>query len=109
MTQAPTGASRGADGVESLVIEKIMSMSRAEFENSLAALLAPASAPVPPVRVPLGAGFVTIAFEPLQGVRLGGLLELPRSRVALSFVDVARDEREAFTRRFDLAFQRGGG
>lgn len=110
MTQPPsTGAPRGAGALESLVVEKIMSMSRAEFENSLAALLDLPSAPAPPVRVPLGAGSVAIDFEPLQGVRLGGLLELPRARVSLSFTGVARDEREAFARRFDLAFQRGGG
>lgn len=110
MTQAPpTGAPRGSDGVESLVIEKTMSMSRAEFDNSLAALLDLPAARALPVRLPLGAGSVAIDFEPLQGVRLGGLLELPRARVSLSFTGVARDEREAFARRFDLAFQRGGG
>lgn len=91
-------------------IVKTMALTRAEFETSLRVILGP-SAPIggPLVRVTLTSGTVGIHFEPLPGVCLGGLLELPRARVTLEFAGVDSSARDDFLRRFDFAFQRGGG
>lgn len=91
-------------------VRKIMSATREEFVQSLAVLLGRTVAiDELPLRVALGAGSVVIAREPLPGVRLGGLLELPRAAVTLTFDGVGDEARAAFLRRFDVAFQRGGG
>jgi hypothetical protein len=89
-------------------VEKLMTLSRAEFAMSVAAL-APEGCGANPARVPLGSGWVCICYEALPGVRLGGLLELPRARVIIEFDKASAAEREEFLRRFDIAFQRGGG
>lgn len=61
-------------------------------------------------KIGLGQGHVVIRYEPLEGVRLGGLLALPRAKVTLNFTpEVLPAERTAFARRFDISFQRGGG
>lgn len=57
----------------------------------------------------LGQGTVVIRYEPLPGVRLGGLLELPRANVTLAYQGVAAEDQDAFTHRFEMTFQRGGG
>lgn len=57
----------------------------------------------------LARGVVRITFEALPDARLGGLLHLPRARVTLHFEGVPEASRVEFLRRFDLAFQRGGG
>lgn len=91
-------------------ITKIMSASEHEFERSLAIVLGrDVRAAELPLTVALGAGCVIISRQPLEGVRLGGLLALPRSAVSLTFKDTQELEREQFLARFDLAFQRGGG
>lgn len=91
-------------------VEKTMTLTRAEFANSLAALvgheLDPATASV---AIALTEGVAHVTYEPLAAVRLGGLLELPRARVVISFEAVPAAERTAFLQRFDIAFQRGGG
>lgn len=93
-----------------LRVEKTMTLTRAEFATSLAALLGrPVAADGGPVRVALSEGVVVLSCEPLAAVRLGGLLELPRARVVLAFEGVPPDSRAAFLQRFDIAFQRGGG
>lgn len=89
-------------------VEKVMALSPGEFATTIAAL-APAGPTAKSVQVPLGSGSVAIRYEALPGVRLGGLLELPRASVTLTFDNVSEAEREAFVRRFDVAFQRGGG
>lgn len=97
---------------EAAPIEKTMSLSRLEFEKSLAALSGGAGDVVmgaDGVRLPCGAGHVEVTFEPLPAVRLGGLLELPRAKVSIVFSGAAAEEREVFLRRFEIAFQRGGG
>lgn len=92
------------------VVEKTMSLSLSEFQASLGKLLGTEiEAEEPSVRHPLAKGCVEIRFVPLPSLRLGGLLELPRAKVSLSFDDVEDDDRAAFLARFDLAFQRGGG
>ena len=50
----------------------------------------------------------TIAVEPLPP-RGFGPVQIPRSRVALTFRGLDAGEREAFLAQFDRAFQRGGG
>jgi hypothetical protein len=89
-------------------IEKVMTLSPAEFANSVAVLV-PAGAGANHVTVPLGTGSVSILYQALPGVRLGGLLELPQARVVLTFDNVSAAEREQFVRRFEVIFQRGGG
>lgn len=92
------------------VIAQIMALTAGEFTASLTALFGALDAPEwPLVRHAVGSGEVQIRFEPLASVRLGGLLELPRARVTLSFEGVGEADRQAFMRRFDVAFQRGGG
>lgn len=91
-------------------LEKLMSLSRTEFEASWAAFAAgPAPAPGMPVRLAAGAGAVAIGFEPRPGVRLGGLLELPRAVVTFDFIGVDAAGQAELIGRFDRAFQRGGG
>jgi hypothetical protein len=50
----------------------------------------------------------TISVGPLPP-RQFGLVQIPRSRVALAFHGLDPGEQEAFLRQFDRAFQRGGG
>lgn len=91
-------------------LEKLMSVSRAEFEASWQAFdPSPPPSLGSPVRLAVGGGVAEIAFEARAGVRLGGLLELPRAVVSFAFDGVAPDAREALVARFDRAFQRGGG
>lgn len=59
--------------------------------------------------ISVGQGFVQILYKPLPGVRLGGLLELPRALVSLTYSDVPPADQDKFTKRFDMTFQRGGG
>lgn len=44
-----------------------------------------------------------------ERVRRIALLALPFTEVSFTFRDTSEAEREAFTRRFELAFRRGGG
>ena len=96
-----------------VVIEKIMTLSAAEFAKSLAAF-AGADVVISDGRatLALGAagGIAEIAYKPLPPRRSGGgLLELPQAKVAITLTGVPANEAEAFLRRFDIAFQRGGG
>ena len=50
----------------------------------------------------------TITVGPLPP-RQFGLVQIPRSRVALAFRGLDAGEQEAFLSQFDRAFQRGGG
>ncbi len=62
------------------------------------------------VQLPVGqGGMATISYTALPGATLGGLLQLPRAQVCIAFDDCGSEERAAFMRRFDIAFQRGGG
>ena len=54
-------------------------------------------------------GQAVITFSPAASVRLGGLLELPRARVTIRFDGGSAQARASFLRRFEIAFQRGGG
>jgi len=95
-------------------VEKLMSLSRTEFVNSVRAFggeeAAEQAGSSERVEMACGStGTATITYRALPGARLGGLLELPRACVTLSFAGATPDERADFTRRFDIAFQRGGG
>jgi len=52
---------------------------------------------------------VTITLSPLPARTLGGRLVLERSQVDIDFHGLDPVERESFLKRFDRAFQRGGG
>ncbi|MDX2288576.1 MAG: hypothetical protein NW217_07115 [Hyphomicrobiaceae bacterium] len=90
-----------------------MSLSLPEYTKSIEAFAGPEArqqaAAGLPVIVPIGAGTATITYEALPGVRLGGLLELPRAAVAVAFSGTMAADRVTFMQAFDIAFQRGGG
>ncbi|MGL4398127.1 MAG: hypothetical protein ACRCS9_16440 [Hyphomicrobium sp.] len=87
-----------------------MSISIAEFATSIA-LMGPHTRDTDGwVTFDLPTGRVVIRFIERPGVRLGGLLALPRAEVSLRFDDkVSAADRAQFVQRFDMAFQRGGG
>lgn len=92
------------------VVRKIMSATPAEIERSLAIVAGRAVAIEDlPLAIALQPGEVVIDRQPLDGIRLGRLLELPRSLVTLTFSGCDAADRTAFLSRFDRAFQRGGG
>lgn len=91
-------------------VEKLMSLSLGEFQLTVARLTgAPVAGHATHVSIPLGSGHVVIVYEPRPGVRFGGLLDLPRALVSLTFTGVLEAESQAFLKRFDFTFQRGGG
>lgn len=95
---------------EPIVLSKTMSLSEDEFAQSLSIFLGrPWGAGERSVTIAVGAGRAEISYAELPGMRLGGLLELPRASVTLTFDGVSAYEREAFIKRFEIAFQRGGG
>jgi hypothetical protein len=92
-------------------IEKLMALTLAEFQRTIAPLTGGPLAPglqSADIGVP-GGGIVTIAYDPRPSVRFGGLLDMPRAVVSLTFANVTGADQTAFLARFDLAFRRGGG
>lgn len=103
----------GADDGDAIV-EKLMSISRTEFESGLERLTG--TAPRPNDRddylLPdMGADQQTVrcTFEPLPEAVLGTLLKLPRARITLHLASLSNDDRAIFLTLFDRTFQRGGG
>lgn len=97
---------------EPRIIEKTMTLSPAEFTKSMKAFAGDAVVIVggrATLPVDETAGTATIAFSPLPPRRVGGLLELPQAKVIITLVDVSIADAGAFLKRFDIAFQRGGG
>jgi hypothetical protein len=94
----------------SATITKVMSITRADFERSLA-LFAPGVQLDTEGRavVATASGSARLSFEGLGKRRLGGLLSMPQARITLDLSDMPETERGAFLRSFDIAFQRGGG
>lgn len=98
-------------------VEKMMTLSAGEFANSLAAFAGPDLAIVDGrATFSLGElgfagndGSAEITYKPLPPRRVGGLLELPQARVTITLAGVLPADAQAFLRRFDIAFQRGGG
>lgn len=90
--------------------QRVMSLSAHEFATSIAKLGAHRlSAEGYPVFNLEDGGRVEVRFAPAPAKTLGGLLALPQAVVTLAFENASADVREAFVRRFDIAFQRGGG
>ena len=108
-----------AAGPAPIHVEKLMSLSRAEFEKSVVALAGEAAelgdGAVAHVghalaRVDrIGEGRAEITFSALPAKRLGGLLLLPQARVVVDVSGLDEASAVEFLQRFDLAFQRGGG
>jgi hypothetical protein len=90
-------------------VVKLMSLTRQEFVAALANVGGVEAAGDGTWFQNLPDGHVTIAFEPRPSARLGGLLDLPRASVTLAFETDGEASRRDFMRRFDIAFQRGGG
>ena len=90
-------------------IEKLMSLTETEFHQSLARLGPSRSVGARNFRFAAGSGSVTVSFEPVAGVTLGGLLALPRARVVLTFSGASDAEKGTFLKNFEFTFQRGGG
>lgn len=90
--------------------QRVMSISPAEFAISID-MLGPHRDGTNGSKIfDLASGSVEITFEPLPGVRLGGLLALPRAKIELKFSDaISLPDRTTFIRLFDTSFQRGGG
>ncbi len=94
-------------------IEKTMSLSHEEFANSMEQFAGPQAGRQArngaAVAVEQAGVRAQISYEPLEGVRLGGLLALPRAKVTVSLDEGPEATQREFLRRFDIAFQRGGG
>lgn len=90
--------------------ERVMSISRSEFETSIAMLGAHRDGENNSKFFDLPSGSVEIAFTALPSVTLGGLLALPRAKLTLKFSEtVTPAGRAKFVLLFDTSFQRGGG
>ena len=92
-------------------VEKIMSMTLADYHRSLK-VLAPELEMGPQqktVRLDLDGTSAEIRFEVMDSKTYGTLLEIPRARVTLDFDESSPESRLAFLERFDFAFRRGGG
>lgn len=91
-------------------IEKLMSLTRAEFVASLAGFDPQARlGDDGVVSLVTAGGVLRVTFEPLPPRLLGGLVRMPQARVALDFSGIPEAQRASLQRRFDIAFQRGGG
>jgi hypothetical protein len=103
-----------AEAGEGKIVEKLMSISRAEFEAGLKRL-----SKTPPRRngqdgyvlSDVGSEHQSVhcSFEPQPDAVLGHLLKLPRARVRLHLASLSSDDRANFIDLFDRTFQRGGG
>ncbi|MDX2309153.1 MAG: hypothetical protein NW216_13000 [Hyphomicrobium sp.] len=95
-------------------VVKSMSLTRAEFDRSMAVLdsdYVPSKGDVARDETCIhhADGRAWVRFEALPDVLLGARLALPRARVSITFENLTPAERTGFLARFDLAFQRGGG
>lgn len=90
--------------------EAEMSIDRADFLRLLPAALGgiPFSLHDDEIEAHSGARRIRIRLS-RAGTRSMGSLQLPRLQVTLDLAGFPERERSEFLRRFDLAFQRGGG
>lgn len=107
-------ASGGPKDAPGEIVEKIMSISRREFETGLERLTGAPPRPSGPDRydVAVDAGRTlnfSFRFEVLPDAVLGKLVVLPRARVTLDLGQLPPDARAGFLALFDRTFQRGGG
>lgn len=91
-------------------LTRVMGCSHPEFHRSVRSLLAGREWERGDggYRLRAGAGWVSIVPGE-ESVRRIASLVLPLTPVTLEFVGLSMDERAEFLRRFDIAFQRGGG
>jgi hypothetical protein len=95
---------------EAVRVEKLMSLTVGEFRHTIVPLVGePLVAGCTEVKIAVGSGTVVVGYDPRPSVRLGGLIDMPRAIVSLTFAGVSAAERSAFLTRFDLTFRRGGG
>ncbi len=87
-----------------------MGLTHREFFRLLPAALEgrPFSASESVVGVEEGSSRITITLEP-QGERRIALLRIPFTRVTFDFSGYIEDEINAFMKRFERHYQRGGG
>jgi len=102
------------EGAPGEALEKLMAITREEFETGLRRLtgsVLQATIAGHYVLADIGAGrqSVRCSFERLPDAVLGGLMKLPRARIRLHLADLPREAREDFIASFDRIFQRGGG
>jgi hypothetical protein len=90
-------------------IEKVMSLTAQEFNDTLAHVGTLEKKPDGTFEFVVEDGTVSISYVPLPSVTFGGLLTLPRAKVTLAFDGVSNSARETFLKHFDLMFKRGGG
>ena len=88
---------------------KLMSCTVAEFKASMGFVGGMSEQSDGTWSGPAGDGRALIRYQPQPGVKLGGLLEVPRAVISISIDGANPAERAAFLKRFELAFQRGGG
>ena len=88
---------------------KLMSLSAGEFADSMSKIGVHQINADGSRRFDLSPGHVDVNYAPQPGVRLGGLLELPRAVVTINFDGVSDSARTRFLQIFEMAFQRGGG
>lgn len=96
----------GSPDDSSAVVVKLMTITREEFQASLAALAAGAALGSDDRAV---VGDAIVMFEALPKRRIGGLVSLPQARVTLDMSALTVVQRVAFLRHFGISFQRGGG
>lgn len=91
-------------------IVRQMGLSHEEFLRSLPAAVVGMDCRAEGTRIRISDGErrIEIQLGPEQQRRLGSL-SLPQTRVSLILEGYSVEERETFLKRFDLAFQRGGG
>ncbi len=100
-------------------MEKIMSLSPAEFHHRLSRLCqalpdtelrtSQDQSPGGHYTVSQKQGKVAITCDPLPPLSLGPGLSLPRCRITFTFEGMSLDNQKRFLARFDLAFRKGGG
>ena len=114
MTETPLLSGRRWPEVEMneepVTIEKEMAVTHTDFYRLLPNVLRGEDITVEGTRVRIEgtAGTWTIDLG-LEGERRIALLVVPRTSVTLTFEDYSTENREDALKRFDRAFQRGGG
>lgn len=91
-------------------IVRPMGLTHVEFMRSLPAAVEGMDCRVegPHIEITDAVRRIEIRLGPEQMRYLGSLV-LPQTQVNLSFEGFSEEQRKDFLRRFDLAFQRGGG
>ena len=92
-----------------VVVEKLMALTTQEFNDTIARIDGMTMSGAGMWSARLADGDVAVTFESKANARLGGLLEVSRALVTLTFESASEEERAGFLKRFDFAFQRGGG